>query len=229
MRQVGLPHRGHRAEVGVEGVRILPRDLGETGIGKGRIEQAPIAGPTVVHRTPEVRRAPRAEPRVVVRCQVAGVDVAERRFDGPSPCVGHAAARRVAAGAVAGERQVAAALDLRRRRLERRRAWGCLHRQRLAGITQVQRRDHPGACCNQRDEAEQPPQDATPRSRAHRKTALPGTAAGVRHAVRRFMAISRQACLVAWRCTSAPTGWGPGQRHGRCPGPVASQASWQRR
>ena len=84
-------------EVGVDGVGVLARDLGEAGIRKGRIQQPSVLAAAVVHRAPEVGRAPAADALRLVGREVAGDDRAEWRVDAQPACIGLAAARGVAA------------------------------------------------------------------------------------------------------------------------------------
>jgi hypothetical protein len=93
-------------------IRIGARDFCVIGIRESRIQQAAILGATIMHRAPEVVAVPVANAGLFVRRQVGCVNVAERRRYGATAGIGIAAARGVAAHAIADACQVFSAGDL---------------------------------------------------------------------------------------------------------------------
>ncbi|MNI21249.1 hypothetical protein D3C73_747620 [compost metagenome] len=112
-RAIGLADRRHAAQVGVQGIGIGPRDTGVFGVGEGRIQQRAVLGLAVVQCLPEVVGGPGADARFFIRRDVRAVHRAEWRGDGRAARQRLAAPAGVAGHAVAGQRQIAAALDQR--------------------------------------------------------------------------------------------------------------------
>ncbi|MCY1524020.1 hypothetical protein D9M68_589360 [compost metagenome] len=162
---VRLVFRGggrHAAQVGVEGVGVFARDLREVRVREGRVQQAPVLAAAVVHGAPEMRAAPAADAVRRIGREVGRVDGAERRFERHAARIGLAAARGVAAGAVARQREVAPALDQLRRGFE---GFGALGQRVFAA--QVQRQHDAGQHGRQGEQAQQGPAEMS-QSRGHR-------------------------------------------------------------
>ena len=100
-------------EIGADRQRIVARDLGVVGIWHGRIKMRAVAAGALLHSVDEFVIRPGADAGLSVGRDVRRKHVAERRLDGtPAGEIVTAPRQCVARGAIADDRQVAAALDL---------------------------------------------------------------------------------------------------------------------
>lgn len=109
MRPIGPGHRGQAAQVGQDGVAVGPADAGVVRVGKGRVEQMPVARAPFMHGPPEVVGGPGADAGGRVGCQIAAVDHPEWRVDRAAPRERGRVRRGMAGAAAAGPCQVFAA------------------------------------------------------------------------------------------------------------------------
>ncbi|CAM2151862.1 hypothetical protein PT2222_270036 [Paraburkholderia tropica] len=111
MRTARHVYRRHRAQIGVDRIRIRARDLGVAREREGRVEQAAVFRAARVHGAVEVVAAPLADAVLVVGRDVRRVERAEGRGHRQAAREGLAAAHRVTGDAVAGAGQILALLD----------------------------------------------------------------------------------------------------------------------
>ena len=94
-------HRLARHDKGVNRRDVLVADAREVIVRKGGIQVLPSPVDTLAHGAQEIGFGPAADPRIQVRCDVGGVDRAERRRQRQSTGKGAAVTARVTGNAVA--------------------------------------------------------------------------------------------------------------------------------
>ncbi len=110
-----IPHRLLRLEIGEQRVAVGAAHMGEIGIRKRRIEMGAVRPQAVVQRSVEIVRRPPSDTGLQIRRNVGRINPAEHRGERLSTRERRAVRRVVTAGAVAEDREIAAALHRRLR------------------------------------------------------------------------------------------------------------------
>ena len=112
MRLIGLMNRLDRLQKGEQCIGILTRDERVVGVGKYGIQQAAIGCLAEMERLPEIVGTPISYSGFFVGRDIGPEEFAKWRVDGAAASIGWAAARSMAADAVASAGQVSTARDL---------------------------------------------------------------------------------------------------------------------